>query len=77
MMSAGSHTEPGGYTRKAENTHRRPRAIVAPNIKTAKINRDRSIRDQRRTFPGEIAVVLRRRGLEPVWKDWDQALCGA
>ena len=22
----------------------------------------------------EIAAVLRRRGFEPVWKDWDQAL---
>jgi 2-iminoacetate synthase len=27
--------------------------------------------------PAEIAAVLRRRGFEPVWKDWDQALCGA
>jgi len=24
--------------------------------------------------PAEIASVLRRRGFEPVWKDWDQAL---
>ena len=24
--------------------------------------------------PAEIAAVLRRRGFEPVWKDWDQAL---
>ena len=27
--------------------------------------------------PAEIAAVLRHRGLEPVWKDWDQALCSA
>ena len=27
--------------------------------------------------PAEIAAVLRRRGLETVWKDWDRALCGA
>jgi 2-iminoacetate synthase len=24
--------------------------------------------------PAEIAEVLRGRGVEPVWKDWDQAL---
>jgi 2-iminoacetate synthase len=24
--------------------------------------------------PAEVATVLRRRGFEPVWKDWDQAL---
>jgi 2-iminoacetate synthase len=27
--------------------------------------------------PAEIAAFLRHRGLEPVWKDWDQVLCGA
>jgi 2-iminoacetate synthase len=26
--------------------------------------------------PAEVASVLRRRGFEPVWKDWDQALAG-
>ena len=24
--------------------------------------------------PAEVASVLRHRGFEPVWKDWDQAL---
>jgi 2-iminoacetate synthase len=24
--------------------------------------------------PAEIASALRRRGFDPVWKDWDQAL---
>jgi 2-iminoacetate synthase len=27
--------------------------------------------------PAEIVAVLRRRGFEPVWKDWDRALQGA
>jgi 2-iminoacetate synthase len=33
------------------------------------------INDER--SPAEIAAVLRRRGLDPVWKDWDQILCSA
>src|SRR5436190_11433502 len=80
MMSAGSHTEPGGYTRRGRaRLHRTLRGrIVAPEyhdgedqLATAQFE----ISDER--SPAEIAAVLRRRGLEPVWKDWDQALCGA
>lgn len=77
MMSAGSHTEPGGYTHQGrEHLHQTIRGrIVAPDLQNAEagvatgqfdISDDRS--------PAEIAGVLRRRGLEPVWKDWDQAL---
>jgi 2-iminoacetate synthase len=79
MMSAGSHTEPGGYTRQgARHLHRTIRGrIVAPDFQDGE---DRlatgqfEISDER--SPSEIAEVLRRRGFEPVWKDWDQALCG-
>ena len=79
MMSAGSHTEPGGYTRQgSEHLHRTVRGrIVAPEFQDGE---DRlatgqfEISDER--SPVEIANVLRRRGLEPVWKDWDQALSG-
>lgn len=77
MMSAGSHTEPGGYTRQGvENLHRTVRGrIVAPEFDGGadqlatgqfEISDDRS--------PAEIADVLRENGMEPVWKDWDQAL---
>ena len=80
VMSAGSHTEPGGYTRQGrQHLHRTIRGrIVAPEYQEGadelatgqfEISDDRS--------PAEIAAVLRRRGLETVWKDWDQALCGA
>ncbi len=77
MMSAGSHTEPGGYTRQGrEHLHHTVRGrIVAPEYQSGE---DRlatgqfEISDER--SPAEIAAVLRRRGLEPVWKDWDQAL---
>jgi len=77
MMSAGSHTEPGGYTRQgAEHLHRTIRGrIVAPDFQDGEdqlATGQFEISDER--SPAEIAQVLRRRGLEPVWKDWDQAL---
>jgi 2-iminoacetate synthase len=80
MMSAGSHTEPGGYTRQGrEHLHRTVRGrIVAPEHENGEdqfATGQFEISDER--SPAEIAAVLRRRGLEPVWKDWDQALCGA
>jgi len=77
MMSAGSHTEPGGYTGQgAHELHRTVRGrIVAPEFQNGEdilatgqfeISDDRS--------PAEVAAVLRGRGFEPVWKDWDPAL---
>jgi 2-iminoacetate synthase len=79
MMSAGSHTEPGGYTRQGrEHLHRTVRGrIVAPEYQDGEdqlATGQFDISDER--SPAEIAALLRRRGLEPVWKDWDQALCG-
>ena len=79
MMSAGSHTEPGGYTRQGrEHLHRTVRGrIVAPEYQDGEVELATGqfeIGDER--SPAEIAALLRRRGLEPVWKDWDQALCG-
>ena len=77
MMSAGSHTEPGGYTHQGRDdlhltVHGR---IVAPEfhngvdeIATGQFE----ISDERSA--GEIANALRERGYEPVWKDWDQVL---
>ena len=77
-MSAGSHTEPGGYTgvgrddlhltvkgRRCETADAR-----APG---AHAEGQFDIADSR--TPREIADLLRdRHGLEPVWKDWDEAL---
>ncbi len=79
MMSAGSHTEPGGYTKQGvDDLHLTVRGrIVAPEfqggvdeIATGQFE----ICDER--SPSEIAGVLRRSGFDPVWKDWDQALVG-
>jgi len=78
-MSAGSHTEPGGYTRQgSQRLHRTLRGrIVAPDFQSGEdqlATGQFEISDER--SPAEIAGVLRQRGLEPVWKDWDQALSG-
>ena len=78
-MSAGSHTEPGGYTKRGqEHLHRTVRGrIVAPEFQDgedALATGQFEISDER--SPDEIAAVLRKQGLEPVWKDWDQALAG-
>src|SRR5438132_2234246 len=80
MMSAGSHTEPGGYTRQGrEHLHRTVRGrIIAPEYQDGEdqlATGQFEISDER--SPAEIAAVLRNRGFEPVWKDWDQVLCGA
>jgi 2-iminoacetate synthase len=79
-MSAGSHTEPGGYTRQGrEHLHRTVRGrIVAPEYQDGEdqlATGQFEISDERSS--AEIAAVLRQYGIEPVWKDWDQALCGA
>ena len=75
MMSSGSHTEPGGYTGQGRAAvHRTIRGRIMPpdesvdSIATGQFE----ISDER--SPGEVASVLRRRGFEPVWKDWEQAL---
>ena len=80
MMSAGSHTEPGGYTRQGrKHLHKTVRGrIAAPEYQDGEdqlATGQFEISDER--SPAEIAAVLSRRGLEPVWKDWDQALCSA
>ena len=77
MMSAGSHTEPGGYTGQGkEKIHRTVRGrILPPDISPSEPEFATSqfeIGDPR--SPEEIAAGLRRDGMEPVWKDWDAAL---
>ncbi len=75
MMSAGSHTEPGGYTgqgRDALHQTIRGRKIDAVPAPGAVATEQFSIADDRPA--GEIAALLRRRGFDPVWKDWDAAI---
>jgi len=84
MMSAGSHTEPGGYTGAGkENIHHTERGIIkelasgasewAPaNGNATNATGQFEIADDR--SPGEVAELIRKLGYEPVWKDWDAAL---
>lgn len=77
MMSAGSHTEPGGYTGQgADQLHRTVKGKkVGVTCGSATATEQFSISDDR--SPAEVAGMLRSQGLEPVWKDWDAAILGS
>lgn len=75
MMSAGSHTEPGGYTGQGkENLHLVRRGKILGETCNGSATEQFSISDSRPA--AEVGGVLRKLGLEPVWKDWDAALAG-
>ncbi|MBI3881175.1 MAG: 2-iminoacetate synthase ThiH [Verrucomicrobia bacterium] len=84
LVSAGSHTEPGGYTGAGrENIHRTERGRIqelaagasewAPLTgRATNATGQFEIADERP--PAAIAELIRGLGYEPVWKDWDAAL---
>jgi 2-iminoacetate synthase len=82
MMSAGSHTEPGGYTGAGkEHVHQtvRGRIVDAGSSEWAAVVEESrlatgqfEIADERPA--DEVARLIQRLGYEPVWKDWDAAL---
>jgi 2-iminoacetate synthase len=84
MMSAGSHTEPGGYTGAGkEKIHHTERGRIVELASGASewattvgqatnATGQFEIADDR--SPGEVAELIRKLGYEPVWKDWDAAL---
>ena len=77
MMSAGSHTEPGGYTGAGEESiHQTQRgkavAVIASEGEHLSATEQFAIADER--SPAEVSARLREMSLEPVWKDWDAAL---
>lgn len=84
LISAGSHTEPGGYTGAGkEKLHHTERgrivelgasewAAAATDTKATSATGQFQIADER--SPEEVANLIRRLGYEPVWKDWDAAL---
>ncbi len=84
LISAGSHTEPGGYTGAGkDNIHHTERGRI---VELAAGSSEWAVSGQRATnatgqfdiaderSPGEMAELIRRLGYEPVWKDWDAAL---
>ncbi len=76
MISAGSHTEPGGYTGQGRSDLHLTVGgrKIAPDTSTdgAGATEQFSIADHR--TPAQIATFLRTSGLDPVWKDWDAAI---
>jgi 2-iminoacetate synthase len=82
--SAGSHTEPGGYTGAGRDSiHQTVRGRIVELAADASEWSPQSgratnatgqfdIADERSA--GEIAALIRRLGYEPVWKDWDAVL---
>ncbi len=83
MVSAGSHTEPGGYTGAGrEKIHHTERGRIVPPAPgssewtpgkcATNATGQFDIADQR--TPQEVAAVVRDLGYEAVWKDWDAAL---
>jgi 2-iminoacetate synthase len=76
-MSAGSRTDPGGYTGVgADDLHRTVKGRrVELEVSAATCQQATpqfSIDDERSA--GEIAALLRQHDLDPVWKDWDEAI---
>ncbi|MCX6927300.1 MAG: 2-iminoacetate synthase ThiH, partial [Verrucomicrobia bacterium] len=82
LISAGSHTEPGGYTGAGkEKLHHTERGRIVeigagdpgnPENRTLNAASQFQIADER--SPLEVAALIRHLGYEPVWKDWDVAL---
>lgn len=75
-MSAGSQTDPGGYTGAGTDdlhlTIKGKRVKLDENQTKASCSRATeqfTIDDQR--SPADIATLLKTKGYDPVWKDWD------
>lgn len=85
LMSAGSHTEPGGYTGAGrEHLHQTVRGRIvdagasewaAPPEHATAATEQFAIADPRSA--AEVARRIASLGYEPVWKDWDAALCSS
>ncbi len=73
-MSAGSHTEPGGYTGEGrDDLHLTVRGrTVATEQSAESATGQFEISDERDA--ATVAEVLRSKGFDPVWKDWDSAI---
>ena len=83
LISAGSHTEPGGYTGAGkEKIHQTVRGRIVEagasewamptNGHATNATGQFNIADERSA--DEVARLIQRLGYEPVWKDWDAAL---
>lgn len=75
-MSAGSHTEPGGYTGAGSDdlhlTVKGRRRELTERSSCQKATEQFTISDQR--SPASVSQAISKVGYEPVWKDWDEAI---
>ena len=79
LISAGSHTEPGGYTGAGKDKlHHTERGRIVelgasewatPDHRPVHATSQFQIADER--SPREVADLICQLGYEPVWKDWD------
>lgn len=78
-MSAGAKTEPGGYTGAGhDDLHLtvKGRRVEMENASGCERATEQFKIDDSRS-PAEVATMLKQRGLDPVWKDWDEAILGS
>lgn len=75
-MSAGSATEPGGYTGAGDSdihyTIKGKRVELESQTPPCGATEQFKIDDERSV--SELSQVLQSQGYDPVWKDWDQAI---
>jgi 2-iminoacetate synthase len=78
-FSAGARTEPGGYTGAGHDdlhlTVKGRRVELETKSGCEKATEQFRIHDTRSA--AEVAEMLRGQGIDPVWKDWDEALLAA
>ena len=82
LISAGSHTEPGGYTGAGrDKLHRTERGRMVELAAGSSEWAPAAVRSATGQFEiadersaEAVASQIRRLGYEPVWKDWDAAL---
>ena len=74
MISAGSHTEPGGYTGQGRTDLHLTKGGRRIKSEGEHATVQFEIADNR--SPAQVAAKLGAMGYEPVWKDWDTVLNG-
>lgn len=72
MMSAGSHTEPGGYTQQGKDELHLTKGGRRIDAAGEQATEQFAIADDRSA--AEVAQRLVGMGYEPVWKDWEGVL---
>jgi 2-iminoacetate synthase len=79
MMSAGSHTEPGGYTGQGRQELHMTKGgrLIKPDLAAIQSEGEHAtvqfnIADERSAQ--DVSIAVAGMGYEPVWKDWEGAL---